>query len=98
VPANFGTHQAIVCALNGSPLWNLTPGLSLNVHSLPSGVDSQLVASYPWKLWSASRITSRSKISVLAKLSLVALIGLYIGAPTSRAVRTKVASCARAAS
>src|SRR3954471_19077266 len=36
------------CEVNGVPSWNLTPGRSLNVQVLPSGVTSQAVARAGW--------------------------------------------------
>ena len=36
------------CEVNGVPSWNLTPGRSLNVQVLPSGVASQVVARAGW--------------------------------------------------
>src|SRR4029450_5618132 len=47
-------------ASNGVPSWNLRPLRSLNGHSLPSGVDVQLVASAGLYEPSLSRISSGS--------------------------------------
>ena len=42
--ADLAGHAATVAALNGSPLWNLTPAFSLKVQAMPSAASSQLSA------------------------------------------------------
>ena len=45
-------------AVSGSPLWNVTPSRSVNVHCRPSGLTSQLSAS-AGRIWSCSSGSTR---------------------------------------
>ncbi len=39
--------STIVCALNGAPLWNVTPSRSVTVHTVKSSFAVASVASQP---------------------------------------------------